>query len=265
MSVDKSVPGMAWPTLGIWAAVVSGLPALLAFDAPLLSGSLAATGLCFWAFTPMHDAAHGSVSRAAWVNRVVGETSALALGASFAVFRHLHLTHHRYTNEVGRDPDRWAGLGPRWALPLRWAFIEAHYYRFYARQWPSRPAEERASFAASWAVQASLLVVLVGAGLGWKALWLWVLPARAAMFLLAFSFDWLPHQPYSALQSEDRVRATHVISMPLLTPLWLWQNYHLVHHLYPAVPCYRYAAVWAEEKAALKSKGARDLWEELVR
>jgi ring-1,2-phenylacetyl-CoA epoxidase subunit PaaE len=30
----------------------------------------------------------------------------------------------------------------------------------------------------------------------------------------------------------------------LLTPLALYQNYHLVHHLHPAVPFYRYIAVW---------------------
>ena len=83
---------------------------------------------------------------------------------------------------------------------------------------------------------------------------------RIFLILLAFSFDWLPHQPYAALQSEDRFRATHVISLPVLTPLWLWQNYHLIHHLYPAVPCYRYAQVWEDEKTALLAKGARDLW-----
>ncbi|TBR25961.1 delta(12)-fatty acid dehydrogenase [bacterium] len=261
MAVDKSVPEVAWPTLAVWAGVLAGMAGTFALGAshavPAWAAGLAATAFAFWAFTPMHDAAHGSVSRRPWLNRLVGETSAVVLGGPYAAFRHAHLTHHRFTNEVGRDPDRWTGLGPWWQLPLRWATIEPHYYVFYAREWDRRPAEERAAFLASWAVQAALLWAL-----GWDALWFWVLPARAAMFLLAFSFDWLPHQPYAALQSEDRIRATHVTSLPLLTPLWLWQNYHLIHHLYPAVPCYRYARVWEEEGEALKAKGARDLWEE---
>lgn len=29
-----------------------------------------------------------------------------------------------------------------------------------------------------------------------------------------------------------------------LTPAMLYQNYHLVHHLHPIVPFYRYIAVW---------------------
>ena len=30
----------------------------------------------------------------------------------------------------------------------------------------------------------------------------------------------------------------------LLTPALLYQNYHLVHHLHPLVPFYRYLTVW---------------------
>ena len=30
----------------------------------------------------------------------------------------------------------------------------------------------------------------------------------------------------------------------LLSPLLLYQNYHLVHHLHPVVPFHRYLAVW---------------------
>jgi len=30
----------------------------------------------------------------------------------------------------------------------------------------------------------------------------------------------------------------------LLTPVLLYQNYHLVHHLYPTVPFYRYISIW---------------------
>lgn len=267
MPVDKSVPEIAWPTLGIWLGVWAGMLASSVLGAsgavPAWAAALTATAFAFWAFTPMHDAAHGSVSRSPWLNRLVGETSAFVLGGPYAAFRHAHLTHHRFTNEIGKDPDRWTGLGPAWQLPLRWATIEPHYYWFYAREWRRRPHDERAAFLLAWGAQGALLALLVASGHGWDALRFWVGPARAAMFLLAFSFDWLPHQPYVALQSKDRIRATHVTSLPILTPLWLWQNYHLIHHLYPAVPCYRYAAVWREERETLKAKGARDLWADL--
>jgi fatty acid desaturase len=34
----------------------------------------------------------------------------------------------------------------------------------------------------------------------------------------------------------------------LLTPVLLYQNYHLVHHLYPTVPFYRLLKVWNAKK-----------------
>jgi fatty acid desaturase len=36
----------------------------------------------------------------------------------------------------------------------------------------------------------------------------------------------------------------------LLTPLLLAQNYHLVHHLHPAIPFYRCARVWRHNEQA---------------
>ena len=40
----------------------------------------------------------------------------------------------------------------------------------------------------------------------------------------------------------------------LLTPLLLSQNYHLVHHLYPTVPFYRYLRVWRAREAFHRSR-----------
>ena len=35
----------------------------------------------------------------------------------------------------------------------------------------------------------------------------------------------------------------------LLTPVLLYQNYHLVHHLHPLIPFYRYIAVWRRNES----------------
>ena len=35
-----------------------------------------------------------------------------------------------------------------------------------------------------------------------------------------------------------------------MTPVLLYQNYHLVHHLHPLIPFYRYIAVWRRNEAA---------------
>jgi len=244
-------PDVAWPTLAVLAGVYAlwGLGAWIGSWTGFAIVALAA----FWAFTPMHDAAHGSVSRRAWINGAVGHAAAFVLNGPFACFKHLHLTHHRFTNEPGADPDFWAGTGASWQLPLRWLTQELHYYAWYFARWSSRPRAERLSLILSLGTQAIAAVLVFTPGV----LFYWIVPAKLASALLAFSFDYLPHRPHSVPAREDRYRASHVIDEPLLTPLFLFQNYHLIHHLHPGVPFYGYTALWRRQKEFLLSRGTR--------
>jgi fatty acid desaturase len=255
---DLAVPETAWPTLGVLAlALGAEAAALRAGASGLLAPSWAAalaTGAAFAAFTPLHDAVHGSVSRRRWLNELCGRLAALMLGGSFAAYRRMHLTHHRYTNEPGRDPDLWSGEGPVPLLPLRWLTQVPRLYWAYGRLWSSRPAAERADFLLSTG-----LVVLAAAAGGGEALLFWLIPAAAAWSLLAFCFDYLPHQPHRVPASRDRYRATHALTDPFLTPLFLYQNYHLIHHLYPGVPFYRYSRIWSARRESLLAAGAREV------
>jgi fatty acid desaturase len=97
------------------------------------------------------------------------------------------------------------------------------------------------------------LVILIALGLGWEALWLWVVPGLVAATLLAFAFDWVPHHPHSV---QGRYVDTRIVAFPMLTLPMLWQNYHLIHHLYPRIPFYRYGACFRELRPELESKGA---------
>ena len=75
---------------------------------------------------------------------------------------------------------------------------------------------------------------------------IYLIPERAAMFVLAWWFDWLPHHDLEDTQRENRYRATrNRVGMEwLYTPLMLSQNYHLVHHLYPSVSFCRCLRTW---------------------
>ena len=42
----------------------------------------------------------------------------------------------------------------------------------------------------------------------------------------------------------------------LFTPLMLSQNYHLVHHLHPSVPFYRYVKTWRRNEEAYLERNA---------
>ena len=79
--------------------------------------------------------------------------------------------------------------------------------------------------------------------------------------MLAWWFDWLPHHGLEDTQSENRYRATRnrVGLEWLFTPLMLSQNYHLVHHLHPSVPFYRYLQHVAAQRGRLPRARRGDL------
>ncbi|MCB9588355.1 MAG: fatty acid desaturase [Polyangiaceae bacterium] len=208
----------------------------------------------FVAFTPMHDAAHKSVAKARWASELVGRFAGFVLLAPFPAFRWIHLEHHKHTNEADSDPDFYSGAGPRWQLPLRWATQDLHYYWLYVRA--QRPRRERLEAIGTLVASYALLVLVALSG-HWQLVLAWLVGARLAITALAFAFDYLPHAPHDVIQKQDRFRATTLIDHPWLTPVLLYQNYHLIHHLYPGVPFYRYAEVFRERRVDLVKKGAR--------
>jgi fatty acid desaturase len=252
---------IAWPTL-VLAAVAGSLHvgmciAALGGHLPVAVALALNSWAAFAAFTVMHDASHRAVAEARWLNELVGRVAGLLLLAPFPALRYLHLEHHKHTNDPERDPDFWSASGPRWLLPLRWLSQDLHYYALYFRVLRKRRRHEAAEVVVTLVGLYATVAALVASGHGLEALLLWLLPARLAVGMLAFAFDYLPHRPHQVRSRDDRFAATSILVDGWLTPLFLCQNYHLVHHLYPAVPFYRYTAVWREQRHELLAQGAR--------
>ena len=74
----------------------------------------------------------------------------------------------------------------------------------------------------------------------------WVLPSRIGLALVGFVFVFLPHHPADISAHDNKYQASTVRQgwEWLLTPLMVFQNYHLIHHLYPNVPFYNYLKIW---------------------
>ncbi|MCA9774731.1 MAG: fatty acid desaturase [Myxococcales bacterium] len=259
-------PRVSWPTMGLFALCIGGWAGTLGLA---LGGALPAWAavpllavFAYVSFTPMHDGVHKSITRAAWMNDAIGRVAAVPLFAPFIAFRWCHLQHHRKTNHPTEDPDFWSGRGPGWVLPLRWLTQDLHYYVAYFGRWRSRPAAERAEAVGTLALFVAIAAGLAAAGWGREVVLYWLVPARLAIGWLAFTFDYLPHWPYAASAAEDRFVATRNLRWSptregrWLGPAMLWQNFHLVHHLYPGVPFHRYARVWRARRAELRAKGA---------
>jgi ring-1,2-phenylacetyl-CoA epoxidase subunit PaaE len=250
---DEPVPAIALPALSVFVAgvLVWGASAALALTGawPLWASVLPSAVASYLLFTVAHDAAHRSLSSSEGVNAWLGRISLLffAPHAGFRTWRFIHMQHHRFTNhDDGSDPDHYTHRGPRWQLPLRWLTIDIYYLRWYVPQLARRPRGEKAELAAFWAILVGACAAAIATGHVAELLLLYLVPMRLAIVWLGFAFDYLPHHGLHLTPSQDRFKTTRnrVGLERLLSPLLLYQNYHLVHHLHPTIPFHRYIAVW---------------------
>ncbi|GFG76523.1 hypothetical protein MBOT_38880 [Mycobacterium botniense] len=213
------------------------------------------TTVTYLMFTVVHEAIHCSISTAGWVNAVMGRLAWVFVAPmfSFSSFTFIHLAHHRYANDQENDPDVFATRAPLWQLPFRWAFTDVFYAVYYTRRLRTRrPAYELAETA----VMSSLCIAVASAAAITGNLWtlaaIVVIPQRIGIIVLAWWFDWLPHHGLRDTAVDNRYRCSRArVGMGwLLTPLMLSQNYHVVHHVHPWIPWYRYRATWRDNENA---------------
>ena len=253
------LPAVARPTVALWAGslalwVGATVLALAALDGSVSRWWLLATVpvhalVTFTMFTVLHEATHHAAGRLRGVNEVLGRLSMpfVVAWATFPLVRYIHIEHHRHTNSgVLVDPDAWVEGGPTWQRPLRWLAIDLWYFRFYAPRMRQRPRREVAGELATLAVVVGLATALVATGHGLALVMVYLLPQRIGVGVLAWWFDWLPHHDLGVTARVDRFRATRVRvgRERLMTPVMLYQNYHLVHHIHPTIPFYRYVRAW---------------------
>lgn len=271
----EPVPAVAVPTLLL---LIGGLALWGGTAALYLSDTIA-----WWAaipvlavagyllFTVAHDAGHNSASNIQWLNDLIGRlaTPLFATHAAFPVWRFIHMQHHRFTNhDDGSDPDGYTMRGPAWQKPLRWVTVDYYYVVFYLPKLPTRKTKEQVEGIFFLLLGIAIPVALIATGNVVTWLVLLFVPSRVAMVWLAFAFDYLPHNGLHHKPAEDKLKTTRnrIGGERWASMLFLYQNYHLVHHLHPVVPFYRYIAVWRRNEAkylegdpALSTLGGREI------
>lgn len=243
-------PKIAWVTVAMCAALAIGVTGsdVLAVSGviPLWVGLITNSVIGYLAFSVVHDAIHRSISSNIAFNDWVGRIAVLLVVpyVNLGLFRWAHIQHHRFASGA-KDPDL-VFQGPWWQLPLRWAFIDALYFVHVIKKGDqvSLPFFRKTLYATL--LVALIVALLTVAGYGLEVLLLWFLPARLVQMALGFSFFWLPHAPHDTPQETNFTRATTIREGHewLLDPLLQYQNYHLIHHLYPATPFYNNGKVW---------------------
>lgn len=253
---------LAWPTVGLasvtlalWSSVVllhavGSIPTIAACPLSILA--------CYLWLTPAHEAAHGNIGgrEHPWLDELVGWTAMACLLGPFNSFRVMHLRHHSHTNHPEHDPDMW--LDVSWPfVPFRCATIVPYYWFHFL--WPPpalrKPAHRPILHVSLmfFAVVGTGLAAMCWCGLWTTVVWVMIVPSWAALSMLAIVFDWLPHFPH---ERQDRYLNSRAYPSRLLDVFLLGQNYHLVHHLWPKVPWYRYSTVFALTRHHLLARGA---------
>lgn len=189
----------------------------------------------------MHDAAHGLL----FDNRRLNEWVATWLCAapvftSLQLYRPYHLTHHRHTQQA-EDPD----LGLSAPFPIS----RKSLWRKIGRDLSGRTAYQRrleqfrrglAKESKAFVVNLVLLGGLSAIGYWWLYPLLWLLPLATWYQFVSRVRNIAEHAVVP--DNDDPLRNTrttlaHVLERLFVAPYWV--NYHLEHHLFMFVPCWR--------------------------
>jgi beta-carotene hydroxylase len=213
--------------------------------------------------TVIHDACHGAAHRNRLINAILGHGSAFLLFFSFPVFTRVHMQHHAHVNDPQNDPDHIVStFGPLWCINARFLYHEIFFFR--RKLWKKYELWE-------WVIARTLAVVVIVLsmqfGFSHYIFSYWFPPLGIVGLILGLFFDYFPHRPF---QERNRWLNARIYPNRILNFLIGGQNYHLVHHLWPSIPWYRYEAAYYVMKPLLDTKGSpqrlgildspRDFW-----
>ena len=268
-SASRYMGEVAWLTIILGLVFGAGYVATVAMA---LTGTLSlfvavplVALLTYLNYTILHESVHGSISgnrrSLRWVNKAMGYVAAWILMIPLTAHRHEHTAHHRHTNDGAADPDFHIGR-MRNSLPAAvWATIRTALaqFSFYSKnRWQNATTKQNLVLCleVGAALAPRLAILAAGYWVEFLALFVfaWLIGATVLMYLFAF----IVHRPHEKL---GRYEDTSTILLPrplhtLVTWLCLFQNYHSIHHRFPRVPFYRYAALYEEIQDVMEAKGA---------
>ena len=228
---------------------------------PMWLGALGNTVFLYALYTVVHEAVHANISsrrkNLRWIDPLAGIIACAPLWLNYHQHKRQHMAHHAHTNEDD-DPDIYArGSFLGWVflrLPVALIsyFNPVQLYRDCGRFNCTR--REYAYTFISFTIYSLIVIGLLAMGYWREVLFLWFIPWWIGQTAMLTFFTWTPHHDH---HETGRYRNTRVSLFPFANFLLQGQNYHLIHHMMPAVPYYRYKTVFDELRPVLEAKGVR--------
>ncbi len=258
-----------WPTMLLAVAVIGGFtaaPLLVVMDLlPLWGAVLLQVLVTYAAYTVMHDAVHGAIAGKSTslrgLQNVLGYCMGFILMIPFSAHRHEHIAHHRHTNDPEKDPDFQVsdmGRSPLHALRSAYRLLTGQFNFYRQHCWAKASVSERLVYITEIVVALGARALFIAQGFWLEGLLLYVVGTLLGLVLLIYLFAYIVHRPHT---DEGRYVDTSTIALSgpgntLMTWLWLFQNYHSIHHLFPKVPFYKYKALFDEIEPIMQAQGA---------
>jgi fatty acid desaturase len=247
--------------VGLFAIFIGATWLTMAGFIPMWLGALANTIFIYSLYTVVHEALHSNISSHTkslrWLDTVAGVIACVPLWLHYHQHKRQHLQHHAHTNEE-TDPDIYAK-----GSFLAWVFLRApaallSYFNPVQQYWDCKRFQctrrDYVYTSLSFSAYAAIVIGLIAAGYGREVLFLWFVPWWIGQTVMLTFFTWTPHHDHS---ETGRYRNTRVSLFPGANFLLQGQNYHLIHHMIPSIPYYRYKSTFDEMRPILEQKGVR--------
>jgi len=213
--------------------------------------------------TLMHEALHGNLFRSPSLDRWVGFALGVPTLFSSAAYKVTHLNHHRYTRSE-RDMDEFS-----YACRTRRQYVVLFYASFlvgsilymvavasnaYAMASPNNRRQIITEYGLMILAYASVVSIAIQMQHAEWLLWYWLAPTAVAVVLS--NVRALAEHMGTSGAGDAMLKTRTTISNPLVSFLMLNLNYHLEHHLFPAVPWYNLPRIHQVLRPMYETRGA---------
>lgn len=213
--------------------------------------------------TFMHDCTHQVLFQKKWKNWAFGIFSTLPIFVTFISFKEDHLEHHR-NNRGPEDPDAFT-MGKRgvgdfvlfYAYMLIGVLLTVLQFNFiYPLQQfrGKRLLIHVGELALRVLLYSGLIIWTRQLGVLDQFLGVWLIPA--VVFSLLNSIRFVAEHYETPWDAGQFLGTRAIISNPVNRFFWNNINYHIGHHVYPAVPWYNLPKLHAALVPAIEREGA---------